>query len=235
MKLMSEKISVVIPTLNSATALPETLVCLMEGLHTGLIQELIISDAGSLDETRQIAEAVGAVFIQGPASRGGQLRRGCAVAKAQWLMVLHADTHLQGGWTRVVREHLQLRQGAAYFRLRFRAAGLLPRLFAKAANLRAGTLGLAYGDQGLLIRQKDYQRLGGFPDQVLMEDVEIMRRIRQASIGLSELSSDALTSAERFQKVGWWRQGGRNVRLLCSYFLGVNPATLAKRYSAPCS
>ncbi len=227
---MSEKISVVIPTLNSATALPDMLACLMEGLHAGLIKELIISDGGSLDGTREIADAVGAVFVQGPPSRGGQLQRGCANAKAQWLLVLHADTHLQNGWTAAVRKHMDTEQGAAYFKLRFRAVGLLPHLFAKAANTRAAVLGLAYGDQGLLICREDYMRVGGFPDQVLMEDVEIMRRIRHGAINLSELNADALTSAARFDRVGWWRQGGRNMILLLRYFLGVDPALLAKRY-----
>lgn len=227
---MRAEISIVIPTLNAAGSLPGVIETLMEGLHAGIIRELILSDGGSSDATLEIADAAGARVVTGPPSRGGQLRRGCAAAQGQWLLVLHADTHLERGWAEEVSHHLTQAQGAAYFRLRFRARGLMPALVAGWANLRAWAFGLPYGDQGLLIRASDYAKVGGFADQPLMEDVALMRALRQARVDLTALPVDAVTSAERYQKAGWLRRGGRNLWTLVRYFAGVSPERLADGY-----
>ncbi len=202
----------------------------MEGLHANLIRELIVTDGGSTDATLQIADAAGAVLLDGPPSRGGQLRRGCAQAKGQWLLVLHADTHLERGWAEAVSVHLAQAQGAAHFRLRFRARGVMPSLVASWANVRAWLFRLPYGDQGLLIRASDYAKVGGFADQPLMEDVALMRALRHARVDLSGLPIEAVTSAERYQRAGWLRRGSRNLWTLLKYFAGVSPDRLIDSY-----
>lgn len=225
---MPAEISLVIPTLNAADELPGCLETLMEGLAMGLIRELIVTDGGSQDATCKIADAAGARFIQGAASRGGQLQRGCAVAKGNWLLVLHADTQLEAGWSQVVSRHLRDGGGApAYFRLSFRAKGVMPRLVAGWANLRSKVFGLPYGDQALLIRRGDYDAAGGYKDQVLMEDVALVQRLDR----LIELPAHALTSASRYQQQGWLRRGGRNLILLLRYTLGAQPDALARSYN----
>lgn len=225
---MPAPVSIVIPTLNAGDDLPACLEHLMEGLSAGLICELIVSDGGSADETRAIAQAAGAEWLSGAPSRGGQLRCGCAAARGEWLLVLHADTHLAPGWAAAVAQHLQTGQGApACFRLRFRARGGMAALVAGWANLRTRLFGLPYGDQGLLVRRDAYEAAGGYPDQPLMEDVAIARRLR----GLALLPGVALTSAARYQRAGWLRRGARNLWTLLRYFAGVAPERLAKSYS----
>ena len=172
---MSAPISVVIPTLNSADILPATLLSLMEGLEAGLICEVVVTDGGSTDVSGSIALDWGAEVITGAASRGGQLRRGVAVTRGAWIMVLHADTILQEGWAEQVKAHMQ--QGPLCFSLAFRARGLAARWVAAWANLRSDVLGLPFGDQGLLLRRVEYDRAGGYPDQPLMEDVALVRAI----------------------------------------------------------
>lgn len=224
---MPAPVSIVIPTLNAAQELPACLEHLMEGLAAGLIRELVISDGGSGDATRAIAQAAGAEWASGAPSRGGQLRRGCTGAKGEWLLVLHADTHLQPGWAGAVAQHLQEGQGRpAYFRLQFRARGLMPAWVAGWANLRARLFGLPYGDQGLLIRREVYEAAGGYPDQPLMEDVALVRRLN----GLTALPCAALTSAVRYQRAGWLRRGTRNLWTLACYFLGKDTKKLAASY-----
>ena len=224
---MPAEISLVIPTLNAADELPECLEALMEGLATGLIRELIITDGGSQDATDKIADAAGAQFIQGPASRGGQLQRGCEQAKGNWLLVLHADTQLEAGWSKVVLQYMRDGGGRpAYFKLRFRASGVMPRVVAGWANLRSRLFGLPYGDQALLIQRRDYNATGGYRDQALMEDVAMVRRLN----GLQELPAHAQTSATRYQQQGWLRRGGRNLFLLLRYALGARPEALARSY-----
>ena len=87
---MRAPISVIIPTLDAAEVLPGCLSALMEGLEAGLIRELILSDGGSSDATGALGQAWGAQVLHGDATRGGQLRRGCAAAQGDWLLILHA-------------------------------------------------------------------------------------------------------------------------------------------------
>ncbi len=222
---MPAPISIVIPTLNAEHALPACLQALMEGLHAGLVRELIISDGGSTDRTLVIAEEAGAEVIDGRASRGGQLRRGCARAKGDWLLVLHADTVLQPGWTTTVADHIPSKAPAA-FRLAFRSSGIAPRWVAGWANLRSRVFSLPYGDQGLLLPRALYIRVGEYADQPLMEDVALARALPRITL----LDALAVTSAERYERAGWLRRGGRNLWTLTRYLLGSDPEHLAQVY-----
>lgn len=223
---MPAPISIIIPTLNAETRLSACLGALMEGLEEGLIRELIVSDGGSTDATGATAQAWGADVLEGPASRGGQLRLGCAAARAEWLMVLHADTVLQPGWTKAVSSHLAHPDRAGWFQLRFDRGGLAARAVAGWANLRS-RFGLPYGDQGLLISSALYAHVGGYPDQPLMEDVALARALKGKMIGLDAV---AVTSADRYARQGWLRRGARNLWTLTRYFAGVDAARLAADY-----
>ncbi len=223
---MRAPISIVIPTLNAQDALPGCLAALMEGLESGLIRELIVSDGGSQDTTGAIAQAWGATVLHGPASRGGQLRRGCAAAQADWLLVVHADTQLQPGWTKAVGAHLNHPERAGWCSLRFDQGGMAARVVAGWANLRS-LFGLPYGDQGLLISARLYAETGGFADVPLMEDVAMARALRGR---LTRLDVVAQTSAEKYVRQGWVTRGARNLWTLTRYLSGADPATLAAAY-----
>ncbi len=222
---MPAPISIVIPTLNAAGSLPGTLQSLMEGVQAGLIRELVITDGGSTDETLAMADEAGARIVEGAPSRGGQLRRGCQAAPAEWLMILHADTVLQNGWSDAVASHLETGAPAAFL-LQFQARGIAPRWVAGWANLRSRLFGLPYGDQGLLVPRKTYLAAGGYKDQPLMEDVALVRALPRVRI----LPVRAVTSAERYERLGWLRRGGRNLWLVFRYFLGADPEQLAQQY-----
>jgi rSAM/selenodomain-associated transferase 2 len=223
---MRAKLSIVIPTLNAAEALPLCLNALGEGLEAGLIREVVFSDGGSQDQTLEIAEMSGAIVVSGPASRGGQLRRGVQAAKGEWLLVLHADSVLRSGWPAIVAAQMQDGRPAA-FRLGFDANGIAPSLVAGWANLRSRLFHLPYGDQGLLISRRDYDAAGGYPDIPLMEDVALSRRLGRR---LVLLPAALTTSAEKYKRDGWLRRGARNLSLVSRYLLGADPARLARRY-----
>ena len=129
-----------------------TLGALGEGLEAGLIRELILTDGGSTDETAAIAEAAGALWLIGSAGRGGQIARGVKAAQGDWLLILHADTVLEAGWSRALLDHItSAPTKAGYGQLAFAARGFAPRFVAGWANLRARLFGLPYGDQALLV------------------------------------------------------------------------------------
>ncbi|MEL7027326.1 MAG: TIGR04283 family arsenosugar biosynthesis glycosyltransferase [Pseudomonadota bacterium] len=226
-KTLPAPISVVIPTLNAQSGLPEVSVALSDGLQAGLIAELVISDGGSSDATLEIAEELGARVVTGPASRGGQLLRGVAAAEGPWLLLLHADTVLDRGWTQAVENHLKLPGKAAYFRLRFQATGFWPWLVAGWANLRSRMFSLPYGDQGLLIHRDLLAQVGGIQDIPLMEDVALARALRGRLVMLPVM---AATSAHKYQRDGWLSRSIKNGLTLTRYVLGTSPEKLAASY-----
>ena len=223
---MRAPLSVVIPTLEAGEELPHALAALMEGVGAGLLREVVVSDGGSRDATVEIARASGAAVVAGPPGRGRQIRRGVAATSGPWLLVLHADTRLGARWSEAVRAHIEAGGEAAWFRLRFRAGGLAPRLVERWADARA-RMGLPYGDQGLLLPRALHDAVGGFEDIALMEDVAMARRLRGRMRGLP---ATAHTGASRYEAGGWTRRGARNLWTLARYLAGADPDRLAERY-----
>lgn len=223
---MRAPLSVVIPTLNAGAHLPRCFAALMEGVQDGLIREVIVSDGGSTDDTTAIAEASGAQIVTGPASRGGQLRRGVAASHGSHLLLLHADTELSEGWSETVTAAIAADQNG-YFRLAFRSPRIAARWVAAWANLRSRIFALPYGDQGLLIARSRLDAVGSVPDQPLMEDVALARSLRGQ---LTSLPATAVTSFERYDRDGVLTRGARNLGTLMRYQLGASPDDLAARY-----
>jgi rSAM/selenodomain-associated transferase 2 len=224
---MTAPFSIIIPSLNAAGELPATLNALLPGLERGMIAEVIISDGGSTDRTLELADEAGAEVVTGAPGRGGQLRRGAVVAKADWLLVLHADTHLPPNWPGALGTHIAGSTDAAVFRLSFRDADCRGRFTAWFANQRTRLFDLPYGDQGLLISRTLYDQIEGYPDQPLMEDVEIAKALKGRIILLDEAVT---TSPDRYQRDGWMKRGIANLWTLLRYRMGVPAVDLAKRY-----
>lgn len=225
---MSAPISVVIPTFNSELQLPKTLWSLMEGVDSGLIREVIISDGGSTDKTQNISINWGAKFVVGETSRGGQLRRGVSTACGDFLLIVHSDTILETGWSSELKSSLS--DGPFCFSLAFNSSGIAPSLVAFWANLRTDFLRLPFGDQVLFLSMKLYHLAGGYPDQLLMEDVALVIALKAR---VRRLRCRAFTSAEKYQRQGWINRGIKNLILLIRYFLGTEPDILAKAYYEP--
>ena len=225
---MFASVSVVIPTLNAESYLPGNLSSLAPGLGAGLIKEAIVVDGGSQDRTIEIACDAGCRVISSPKGRGRQLRTGGVNARGDWLLFLHADTRLADGWVDALRDHMQRPERAAAFTLVFDSDEKQARWLERRAALRVRLLGLPYGDQGLFIHKNLYIEIGGFTDQPLMEDVDIIRRIGRRRLDI--LDVQAVTAADKYERDGWRKRAWRNAFLLIRYFLGASPAKLARSY-----
>jgi rSAM/selenodomain-associated transferase 2 len=227
-------ISVVIPAYNAETTLGPTLAALVSAVVDGIVQEAILVDGGSSDETCAIAEAAGTRLIRMKLGRGMQLQAGANAARGDWLLFLHADTVLEPGWADEAEGFMaRVASGrrptaAAAFRFALDDDGMMPRLLEWLVALRCFLFALPYGDQGLLISRKLYRELGGFRPMPLMEDVDLMRRLKRRQLVM--MQSRAVTSSSRYRSEGYVARSLRNLCCMVLFFLRVPTRVLARLY-----
>jgi rSAM/selenodomain-associated transferase 2 len=220
------RLSVIIPALNESAQI-EAAVNRAWELDP---HEVIVADGGSTDGTAAIARSAGASVVSSERGRSIQQNAGATAASGNALLFLHADCWLEAEATDQIRQWFQSTSiPAAAFHQRIEDDGLIYRLLEIGNSLRICMTRLAFGDQGILIRREVFESLGGFPDAKLMEDVLLMRLIRQ--LGRVQLLSGPLhVDARRWQKHGPVRQTIRNFCLLSAEQLGVSPNKLANLY-----
>jgi len=224
---MPGPLAVVIPTLNEERTLGDLL-----GDLAGRAGDVTVTvaDGGSTDGTREVAARFPAVrWVAAPRGRGAQMNAGARAAEGEILLFLHADTLLPAGAFGKIREALaDPAVAAGSFCLAFDRDDPWLRAYARCSRINHPLF--TYGDQGLFLRRVLFERVGGFPEVPLMEDVEIQRRLRRLG-RFVKLKEPVVTSARRFVRHGVVRQQVRNAVLVCLYYLGVAPARLARAYS----
>lgn len=211
-------LSVVIPTLNEERHIGRAI----ESARAAGAAEVIISDGGSGDQTVAIARELGAAVVEGATGRGPQQNAGAAVASGQTLLFLHADSWLEGAVARP--------DSWGCLTQRIDAPGWRWRILERGNNWR-GRRGRPYGDQAIWCARELFDRVGGFPDWPLFEDVAIADRLRAIQLG-RRLNSVVVTSPRRWQRTGIVRQTVLNRSLLAAYRCGVSPDRLAAWYRA---
>ncbi len=219
-------VSIIIPTLNEETCIGETVARLVT--QPGV--EVIVADGGSEDRSMARAAAAGARVIAAPLGRGSQQNEGARAAHGRILLFLHADTLLPEGFAPEIRAALD-RPGivAGAFRFAVGAKGWRFRFLEYGTNWRAARLGLPYGDQALFLAGARFQALGGFKEIALLEDLELVLRLRKmGSIAL--VATPALTSPRRWKRLGLVRTTLVNQLILFGFFCGISPERLARWY-----
>jgi rSAM/selenodomain-associated transferase 2 len=217
------RLAIVVPALNEEEALRRHLSAALAAAD-----EVVVSDGGSTDRTREVARDLGARVVTGPPGRGGQLNRGAAAATADILLFLHADTILPPGGVRAVREAVAKGAAGGAFLLRFDSGGLM-RLGSPLVNLRTRLTHLPLGDQAQFATRETFERLGGFAEWPILEDLDFARRLRRT--GRFVLIEEAVTTgARRYLRQGVLRTVATNWLIWCLFFLGVSPHRLARFY-----
>jgi len=221
-------LSIIMPVLDEADAVVGGLGALADCRRRGV--EVIVVDGGSRDGTVALARELADRVVAAPRGRGGQMNAGAAGAGGDVLLFLHADTRLPPEADRLVLDSLA-RSGRAWGRFDMAIAGRSRALtlVACAMNLRSRLTGIATGDQAVFVRRDAFARAGGFPDIALMEDIALSRRLKRISPPLC-LAARVTTSARRWERHGVWRTIVLMWRLRLAYFLGAEPAVLARRY-----
>jgi rSAM/selenodomain-associated transferase 2 len=224
-------LSVIIPVRNEARGLPPLLADLATAPE--LVAEVLVVDGGSQDASPRVARLAGARVLASSPGRGGQLRCGIEASGAPWLLLLHGDVRLPGGWAASVARAIAGGDGCAWaFRLAIEGSDPSLRLVEFGVTLRSRWRSLPYGDQGLLLSRALHDRAGGLAPLPLMEDLEFVGRLRrQAPIRL--LPGALRVSGRRWRQLGVWQTALTNARLRRAWRRGVGPELLAQRYEAP--
>jgi len=222
-------ISVIIPTLNEKTTLGPLLTSLQ--VYQGL--EIIVADGGSTDKTLEIADYYGAQAVSSEPGRGKQQNMGAALASNDILLFLHADTLLPADFPRHIHTLLQQPATAAgAFQLKIDAPDTGYRIIEWGISQRSKLLQLVYGDQAIFLRKETFFKAGGFPDQMFLEDIELIRRLKK--LGKIRLAPAAVTtSSRRWQRFGLARTTLMNQLVLAGYLLGMDHDSLGRFYYKP--
>jgi rSAM/selenodomain-associated transferase 2 len=222
------KLSIVVPMLNEAHVLP----ALLE--HLGSLQrdgvEVMLVDGGSEDDGVALATLAGFTVMRADRGRARQMNAGAAAVHGDVLLFLHADTRLPDGAVQFVESALaDGRHDWGRFDVEFDVRRWTMRATAFGMNWRSRLTGIATGDQALFMTRAAFDAVGGFPDQPLMEDVEITDRLRRRSRPAC-IRRPVLTLARRWEERGAWRTIFLMWRLRLDYWRGASPADLARRY-----
>jgi rSAM/selenodomain-associated transferase 2/rSAM/selenodomain-associated transferase 1 len=218
------RISIIIPALNEAADLPAAIASARPSPRV----EVIVVDGGSTDDTPGVAVTCGARLITTPPGRARQMNAGAAAAGGDVLLFLHADTRLPFNYERQVDRVLsQPGTIAGAFPLAFDHVTLSLRLIEAAANWRSRRRQLPYGDQAIFLRRETFKRLDGYRDLPVMEDYELVQRLRRTG-RLQLAAGSVITSARRCLHAGVWRTTWTHQRMILGWHLGVAPARLAR-------
>lgn len=222
------RLSIVVPVLNEAATLAESLAHLQPLRVRGA--EVIVVDGGSHDGCLDAARPFADTVLASPRGRALQMNAGARAATGAVLLFLHADTRLPPDADLTIRAALA-HSARVWGRFDIRLSGERPllRVVEFFMNLRSRLTGIATGDQAIFVTRAAFDRAGGFPALALMEDVALSARLKHASRPLC-LRARVVASSRKWQREGALRTIWLMWRLRLAFFLGADPSDLARRY-----
>jgi len=224
------EISIIIPALHEAAGINDTLSAIRR-LDGSDRCEVIVADGDPAGSTIAAIDDPTIHCVLSDPGRGKQLNAGAAAACADVLLFLHADTILPAAGLARIREVMKKeRYVGGSFRLAFDSDRFHYRVLATAASLRSRFTRVPFGDQGIFIRRQYFNDIGGFREFAVMEDVDLMRRIRRRGDRIHILDDCTRTSARRMEKEGAAWCLTRGLVFHCLFSIGVSPARLRRFY-----
>jgi rSAM/selenodomain-associated transferase 2 len=215
--------SVIIPVYRDT----ETVARLLASTDFGDAEVIVVSTDADADSLAPLRAAHTDVrWVASARGRAVQMNAGAAVATGSWLLFLHADTRLPRDWPSAVVDAAR-HPGVTFgcFRFALDSRRLMARTIELGVRLRVALFDLPYGDQAIFVRRAAFEAIGGYAVLPIMEDVDLVRRLGETG-RLWRASNVAVTSARRWERLGWVRVTVQHVKLIVLYFLGVTPERL---------
>lgn len=226
---MNNSISVIIPTLNEAENIKRLLTQLTH--ETNIKVEVIVSDGGSDDGTKEIVLASGVKLLNSPRGRGKQLNNGAKYAKGKILLFLHADSILPANYEQQITKAVAAGYIGGAHCIQFSPTNSFLKIVAWGSNVRGKYLKSYYGDQGIFVLREVFEELGGFSTEPLMEDVAFSKKMcRYSKGGTVFLVNPITTSSRRFLENGVIKTWLKMQLVKLMYVLGFSVDTLKKIY-----
>ena len=222
------KISIILPVLNEASAIAQTLIALQPLREAG--HEVIVVDGGSHDNTITLSKPYADKIIQKSRGRSRQMNDGAKSASHEILLFLHGDTFLPARADRLIIEGMKS-MGSRWGRFDVKLSGKHPllRIIEILMNWRSRLSRIATGDQAIFVKRELFEAIGGFPEINLMEDIALCKILKKYDRPLC-LYQPVLTSSRRWEEKGLLRTILLMWFLRLAYFFKVNPKRLAKFY-----
>ena len=194
--------------------------------------EVIVVDGGSQDTTEMLAQPLSDQFIRGPRGRARQLNAGARIAKGDILLFLHADTLLPESADLLIIDELRVSNKSwGHFDVILSGGHPLLRVVECLMNWRSRLTGIATGDQGIFMKKELFERVGGFPEIELMEDIALSKILKRYGAPLC-LRQKVITSSRRWERNGILHTIFLMWRLRLAYALGADPDRLARSYGS---
>ena len=215
--MITKKISIIIPTLNEEKTISQ---CLETVVNIPGI-EIIVSDGGSTDSTVEIAGQHSDVkVVRSQAGRSIQMNNGAACARGEILLFLHADCILPREDVLKIRQIFDSGKfvGGA-FQIRLLSDKFTYRWLEMGINFRSKAFKLPYGDQGLFVKRSIFEKLGGFREMPVCEDLDFVYRLRRKYGEIAILNGRISSSVRTWKNRGIFRTSFRNQLLLYSYMI----------------
>lgn len=223
-------VSVIIPVFHEESTINSAIRALRTHQPV-VLREIIVVDGSPGGETLAALEDEGVKRVLSSKGRGCQMNEGARHATGEILLFLHADTTLPpGGLERLASAMDTGAFVGGAFDLAIDSEALSMKLIARAACARSRFTRLPYGDQALFFEREHFWTMGGFGDIPIMEDVDLMRRIKKTAGRICILPEKVSTSPRRWEEEGVVYCTLRNWVLVTLYFLGVSPDKLASFY-----
>lgn len=220
-------LSVIVPALDEAAGIDACLSALAPLRARG--HEVIVVDGGSRDGTPERAAPLADAVLRSRPGRAVQLNAGARQARHPLLLFLHADTRLPADAAAAIAAACA--RGAHWGRFDVRLCGRHPLLpvVAAAMNRRSRWTGIATGDQAIFVSRPLFDAVGGFPEIPLMEDIALSARLRSRHWPAC-LRQRVDTAGRRWDRDGLWRTILLMWSLRLRFWLGADPAALARAY-----
>lgn len=224
---MTGSVAIVVPMRNEIAIVPDLIEHLQHWRVRGC--EVLVVDGGSTDGSADAVRRAGFEVVESLPGRALQMNTGAASAVADVVLFLHADTRLPDDADRMVAAAVGCGRLWGRFDVHILGKPVMLRLVSTLMNLRSRWTGIATGDQAMFVRRETFLALGGFPQQPLMEDIELSRRLRALSPPAC-IATKAQTSGRRWEVKGVWRTIVLMWSLRLAYWLGAPAERLARDY-----